>query len=100
MQCLGWLDGELLATQLPKLVPKFVTSFLGARAYGFFVTIEDGSSPDNRILANRGPGELPTLTRKFLIKGPTVRELIQDNLAFFYSSIWSGYSGPLAVFLP
>ncbi len=61
VQCLGWLDGELLATQLPKLVPKFVTDFLGARAYGFFVTTEDGSSPDNRILGNRGPGELPTL---------------------------------------
>lgn len=61
VQCLGWLDGQLLATQLPKFVPKFVTDFLGTRAYGFFVTTEDGSSPDNRILTSRGPGDLPTL---------------------------------------
>jgi choline dehydrogenase-like flavoprotein len=46
---------------LPKQAPKFVINLLGARAYGFFVTTEDGSSPDNRIVVNRVPGELPTL---------------------------------------
>ncbi|MDT8383247.1 MAG: GMC family oxidoreductase [Gammaproteobacteria bacterium] len=49
VQPLGWLDGEILATQLPGFVPGFVTKALGARAYGFFVTTEDGSTPDNRI---------------------------------------------------
>lgn len=61
VQCLGWMDGEILSTQLPLWLPTFVTYALGARAYGFFVTTEDGSSPDNRIMASKGPGELPTL---------------------------------------
>ena len=45
VQCLGWLDGDLLATQLPAAVPKFLTNAAGAHAYGFFVTTEDGSIP-------------------------------------------------------
>lgn len=49
VQPLGWLDGEILATQLPATVPQFVANFLGARAYGFFVTTEDGSDARNRI---------------------------------------------------
>ncbi len=27
---------------------------IGKRALGFFVTTEDGSSPDNRVISNRG----------------------------------------------
>jgi choline dehydrogenase-like flavoprotein len=54
VQCLGWLDGELLATQLPAATPEFFANVLGSRALGFFVTTEDGSSPDNRVIANRG----------------------------------------------
>jgi choline dehydrogenase-like flavoprotein len=54
VQCLGWLDGEILGTQLPAAVPKFVTNALGARALGFFVTTEDGSHPDNRIVSCGG----------------------------------------------
>ncbi len=50
VQCLGWMDGELLATQLPGFVPRFIANILGQRAYGFFVTTEDSSSPDNRII--------------------------------------------------
>ncbi|MDO9168180.1 MAG: GMC family oxidoreductase [Methylobacter sp.] len=61
VQCLGWMDGEMLSTQLPKWLPAFVTNALGARAYGFFVTTEDGSSPDNRII---GQGDLPKLDYK------------------------------------
>jgi len=51
VQCLGWLDGEMLASQLPALLPRFVSNALGARALGFFITTEDGSSPENRIVA-------------------------------------------------
>jgi choline dehydrogenase-like flavoprotein len=54
VQCLGWLDGELLATQLPAATPEFFSKVIGARALGFFVTTEDGSSGDNRVLSNRG----------------------------------------------
>ena len=54
VQCLGWLDGEILATQLPAATPEFFADMLGRRALGFFVTTEDGSSPENRVLSNRG----------------------------------------------
>jgi choline dehydrogenase-like flavoprotein len=59
VQCLGWLDGEILATQLPGAVPKFVTNAIGARAFGFFVTTEDGSHPGNRIVSGGGDGGIP-----------------------------------------
>ena len=59
VQCLGWLDGEILGTQLPGAVPKFVTNAIGARAIGFFVTTEDGSSPANRIISGGGDGGVP-----------------------------------------
>lgn len=61
VQCLGWLDGEILSTQLPKFVPTLLSNWLGARAYGFFVTTEDGSTPDNRVVAGLGSGQLPKL---------------------------------------
>jgi choline dehydrogenase-like flavoprotein len=60
VQCLGWLDGEILATQLPGAVPKFVTNAIGARAFGFFVTTEDGSHPSNRIISGGGEEGVPT----------------------------------------
>jgi choline dehydrogenase-like flavoprotein len=59
VQCLGWLDGDLLATEVPAAVPRFVTNAAGARAYGFFVTTEDGSHPANRVIS--GGGDTPTL---------------------------------------
>ncbi len=61
IQCLGWIDGEILATQLPAAVPKFVTNALGARAIGFFLTTEDGSNTDNRVIAQDGRDGLPML---------------------------------------
>jgi choline dehydrogenase-like flavoprotein len=56
VQCLGWLDGEILATQLPGALPRFVTDTIGARAFGFFVTTEDGSHPNNRIISGGEDG--------------------------------------------
>ena len=61
IQCLGWMDGDILATQLPAAVPKFVARAMGARAYGFFVTTEDGSSVENRVISCGGHGGLPVL---------------------------------------
>lgn len=49
VQCLGWIDGDILGAQLPAAVPKFVVNAFGTRAVGFFATTEDGSSPNNRI---------------------------------------------------
>jgi choline dehydrogenase-like flavoprotein len=60
VQCLGWLDGEILATQLPGALPRFVTNAIGARAFGFFVTTEDGSHPNNRIISGGGDDGVPT----------------------------------------
>lgn len=60
VQCLGWIDGEILGTQLPAAVPKFVTNALGGRAIGFFVTTEDSSDKDNRIVSG-GQGGLPMM---------------------------------------
>jgi len=65
VQCLGWIDGELVATQLPAAVPKFVANAAGSRAIGFFVTTEDGSSPDNRVISCGGHGGLPVLDYEF-----------------------------------
>ncbi len=56
VQCLGWIDGDILGAQLPAAVPKFVLRAAGARAIGFFVTTEDGSHADNRIVSCAGTG--------------------------------------------
>lgn len=60
VQCLGWIDGEILGAQLPAAVPKFVTRAAGERTIGFFVTTEDGSHAGNRILAT-GPSGRPVM---------------------------------------
>ncbi len=52
IQCLGWMDGDIISTQLPAAVPKFATDALGGRAIGFFATTEDGTSPENRVLSS------------------------------------------------
>lgn len=74
VQCLGWMDGEIMATQLPAAIPHFVTSALGKRAYGFFVTTEDGSSLENRIVSRGGNGELPVMDYDFTRTAPSAKE--------------------------
>ena len=51
VQTLGWIDREILGSQLPPLTRSLVAGPLGKRAYGFWLTTEDGSHPDNRISA-------------------------------------------------
>jgi choline dehydrogenase-like flavoprotein len=60
VQPLGWLDGELLAPELPPLVPRWAADLVGRRVYGFFLQTEDGSHPANRVRAG-GPGRRPVL---------------------------------------
>ena len=60
VQPLGWLDGELLASELPGIVPRWLANFIGRRAYGFFLQTEDGSHADNRVTAS-SPSGLPRL---------------------------------------
>ena len=52
VQPLGWMDGELLAPELPGIVPRWLADFIGQRVYGFFLQTEDGSHPDNRVSAS------------------------------------------------
>jgi choline dehydrogenase-like flavoprotein len=50
VQPLGF-DGELIGNLIPRFVPRFFAGQIGARAYGFFLQTEDGTHPDNRVLA-------------------------------------------------
>lgn len=51
VQNLGWLDGEMLAPQMPRYLPRALVDTLGARAVGFFATTEDGSLAANRVVS-------------------------------------------------
>lgn len=59
VQPLGF-DGELIATLIPALVPRFVARSIGQRAYGFFLQTEDGAHRDNRVY-DAGVGAPPVL---------------------------------------
>lgn len=61
IQTLGWIDGEILATQLPAAVPSRVTSLLAAHAFGFWLTTEDGSNAENRVCDASPNGKTPML---------------------------------------
>lgn len=60
VQTIGWIDGEVLGARLPGLIPQAVTDAIGARAYGFWLSTEDGSSPENRVIDAEG-ASYPTL---------------------------------------
>jgi choline dehydrogenase-like flavoprotein len=54
VQPLGATDGEIVATELPTYAPQWIANTIGERAYGFFLQTEDGSHPDNRVVAANG----------------------------------------------
>jgi len=54
VQPLGF-DSDLIATLVPKFVPRFLAHAIGRRAYGFFLQTEDGSHPDNRVFERARP---------------------------------------------
>ena len=58
VQPLGF-DGELIATLIPRYVPRPIARALGAHAYGFFLQTEDGSSLTNRVRAADAHHEYP-----------------------------------------
>jgi choline dehydrogenase-like flavoprotein len=60
VQTIGWIDGEVLGARLPGLIPQAVSNAIGARAYGFWLSTEDGSSPENRVIDGNG-ASYPTL---------------------------------------
>lgn len=61
VQPLGWMDGELLAPELPSLVPGWLANMIGRRVYGFFLQTEDGSHLDNRVVAAGAGSSLPLI---------------------------------------
>jgi len=50
VQPLGF-DAELIGALMPPFVPRRLATAMGQYAYGFFLQTEDGSHPDNRVLA-------------------------------------------------
>jgi choline dehydrogenase-like flavoprotein len=50
VQPLGF-DAELIGALMPALLPRALATAMGQYAYGFFLQTEDGSHPDNRVLA-------------------------------------------------
>jgi choline dehydrogenase-like flavoprotein len=60
VQPLGF-DGELIATLLPRFVPRRMARQLGDRAYGFFLQTEDGSSLENRVRSADATSAQPVL---------------------------------------
>ena len=59
VQPLGF-DGELIATLIPRFVPRALAAQIGERSYGFFLQTEDGSDERNRVVA-AADGEPPLL---------------------------------------
>ena len=92
VQCLGWIDGEILGTQLPAAVPKFVSRAFGERAIGFFVTTEDGSDPDNRIVSC-GQAGLPMMNYDLRRLKPADKEHRRLVRAFMARLIRAGLIG-------
>jgi choline dehydrogenase-like flavoprotein len=60
VQPLGF-DHELIATLMPRALPRPVRRLFARRAYGFFLQTEDGSDLRNRVLDASVAGSLPIL---------------------------------------
>lgn len=60
-QPLGAIDGDIIATELPAFAPRAFARLVGDRAYGFFLQTEDGSHPDNRVIAAGNGADKPRL---------------------------------------
>jgi choline dehydrogenase-like flavoprotein len=60
VQPLGF-DDELIATLMPRALPRMARRSISRRAYGFFLQTEDGSDPRNRVQDESVSGSLPIL---------------------------------------
>jgi choline dehydrogenase-like flavoprotein len=61
VQNTGWLDGEIVRVEAPGFVPHWITDAIGRRAYGFWLTTEDGSHFDNRVVGQMNGASRPHL---------------------------------------
>ena len=57
----GNLAEEIVRSQMPGFVPGWASGLVARRAYGLFLQTEDGSHPDNRILAKANGSGLPQI---------------------------------------
>jgi choline dehydrogenase-like flavoprotein len=57
----GNLAEEILRSQFPRFVPSWLSAPITKRVYGLFLQTEDGSHPDNRVLAGADARERPQL---------------------------------------
>jgi len=57
----GNLAAEILRTQAPRLAPRLLIEPFAQRAVGLFLQTEDGSHPDNRIVAAAGSPPRPQI---------------------------------------
>jgi choline dehydrogenase-like flavoprotein len=90
VQPLGF-DGELVATLIPRFVPRFAARALGARAYGFFLQTEDGSSLDNRVEAAGAGSEYPRVDYDAR-RAPAARVEHERLVKLFGRDLWkAGY---------
>lgn len=57
----GALEGDILAGELSPWVPRRLCTGLGHHAYGFFLTTEDASAADNRVVSEGNGSTHPRL---------------------------------------
>ena len=57
----GNLTEEIIRAQFPGFIPDWIARGIARRFYGFFLQTEDGSHPDNRIVAGAGTGNRPQI---------------------------------------
>jgi choline dehydrogenase-like flavoprotein len=90
VQPLGF-DGELIATLIPRFAPRAVARALGARAYGFFLQTEDGSSLENRVRVGNGGDEYPSVDYDSR-RAPAAHEEHERLVKLFSRDLWkAGY---------
>jgi len=57
----GNLTEEIIRAQFPGFVPDWIARPIARRVYGFFLQTEDGSHPDNRVVAADGARNRPQI---------------------------------------
>ncbi len=89
-QPLGATDGEIVAAELPAYTPRWAANLIGGRAFGFFLQTEDGSHPENRVLAPSSAGGLPRLDYDASRIAPSRDEHLRFVRAFKLSLLRAG----------
>jgi choline dehydrogenase-like flavoprotein len=57
----GGIVADIILTQAPGFSPRWLSAAMGRHSYGFFLTTEDGSHPDNRVAARADGDRRPLM---------------------------------------